>query len=880
MSELEFNDYKELLDEAIGNGMNEPDDLFKLLVDHYFANDLDSDLMWDAQDDAELIAAVLYHGVKFDHGGTIQKNDDGSEICHFFGGMSYEGLMGIGELAQLGWEWWGDWDAPFTGFTPDALRDTAYAYLGAWFMDCLEAGDDARARALLRLFADGHIKFTDLLGPQTTKEEDFPDAAHFDTWLQTRKAWFSREANRLVPGSVEVVAFPAGVDPAQVGGRNGVGAPAQVAAAPVTGVPAQAAGQPSTPAGAPRRKRAWDDKPLHEIITAGDLGRWLGEHAWRAKAHGDERSRAALARAAEVLRTPMIQGPRDRPLTDDELGAIADVISIDEPIPMDGSDSPVERYIYQRQEEAVASYHDGLASEGPGGPPAPGEPEYGEAMMAGAIEEVAVDGDAGSGRADRDTGGGVGNTEDPGPTSGGPSTKTLIKLALAVFGAAAVAYGGYVFATGGDDDEAADGADQTEEARTEDPPAESDGPEDERPSAGDGDDLSAAGSPGPGEGPTGELAVGQPTELTVAAIADQRVTGLAADPGGPADGPAAVSGISLETGEDSFEVAVAFDTPPAPWFLSVSLIQDGEMAAEASAIDGGTGPVGEIVYLDDSVATPEGALRFIPDETAADVEVDETLGQAVFSFRSDTELPIGLLIDDGGRFDVAVTLGSTPDDGPEPVVAEYRSGWIEIPAAYFQTDDSLMPVPLDDIRLAALEEAPPGVADCVLETVTYGDELLSFLNGTLGDRLVPCLFIASPVGAAAAEGIAGFTTDPTALRCVANGLALRGATADDLAQLSLSAGEWRDGLLELYAQVLDECVPLEPYYLERFGLFEYTKDGCPRIMTDYVLGRWSWERFLRDGITDASAAVRDGVRRVFEDDVNAGYVRNECLAAG
>ncbi len=106
-----------------------------------------------------------------------------------------------------------------------------------------------------------------------------------------------------------------------------------------------------------------------------------------------------------------------------------------------------------------------------------------------------------------------------------------------------------------------------------------------------------------------------------------------------------------------------------------------------------------------------------------------------------------------------------------------------------------------------------------------------------------------------------------------------GFTDEELAIIreNPNAATWPPGLPEKFAAVLEECIPLEPFYLAQFGSFTFEDPACPRIMTDLVLDSWSWAIFIRKGILDADESIK--LEAEFDAFVSNGYAANKCFAA-
>jgi len=60
-----------------------------------------------------------------------------------------------------------------------------------------------------------------------------------------------------------------------------------------------------------------------------------------------------------------------------------------------------------------------------------------------------------------------------------------------------------------------------------------------------------------------------------------------------------------------------------------------------------------------------------------------------------------------------------------------------------------------------------------------------------------------------------------------------------------TATSWPPGLGEKYAAVLEECIPLEPWYLDSFSRYTWVDPACIQTMTDWVLARYNWVRLIQ-----------------------------------
>ena len=91
-----------------------------------------------------------------------------------------------------------------------------------------------------------------------------------------------------------------------------------------------------------------------------------------------------------------------------------------------------------------------------------------------------------------------------------------------------------------------------------------------------------------------------------------------------------------------------------------------------------------------------------------------------------------------------------------------------------------------------------------------------------------------------------------------------------------NASTWPPGLGEKFAAVLEECIPLEPYYLNQFSMFSWQDNACIRIMTDYVLAAYSWAEFIVKGVLDEKQ--RPALQAEFDTYVGNGYAAKGCFS--
>ena len=91
-----------------------------------------------------------------------------------------------------------------------------------------------------------------------------------------------------------------------------------------------------------------------------------------------------------------------------------------------------------------------------------------------------------------------------------------------------------------------------------------------------------------------------------------------------------------------------------------------------------------------------------------------------------------------------------------------------------------------------------------------------------------------------------------------------------------NAATWPPGLGEKFAAVLEECIPLEPFYLAQFSMFSWQDNACIGIMTDYVLTAYSWAIFIVRGVLDEKE--RPALQAEFDLYVSNGYAAKNCYS--
>lgn len=106
-----------------------------------------------------------------------------------------------------------------------------------------------------------------------------------------------------------------------------------------------------------------------------------------------------------------------------------------------------------------------------------------------------------------------------------------------------------------------------------------------------------------------------------------------------------------------------------------------------------------------------------------------------------------------------------------------------------------------------------------------------------------------------------------------------GFTEEELAIIhdDPTATSWPPGLAEKYAAVLEECIPLEPWYLDAFSRYSWVDAGCIQTMTDWVLARYDWVKFIQDGVM-GNQQQREQLQAEFDAYVNQGYEAKKCYS--
>ena len=261
--------------------------------------------------------------------------------------------------------------------------------------------------------------------------------------------------------------------------------------------------------------------------------------------------------------------------------------------------------------------------------------------------------------------------------------------------------------------------------------------------------------------------------------------------------------------------------------------------------------------------------------------------------------------------DVSAT-GTSPLAGPDDIGFHHGGGEVELIEPEQNADD---PVSADDISRAATtgtmaplawivlgaavllvilalsgwwfllrgsggEEAGPATT---LQQAAIRDDPITAVEDAADDveseAVAASEFAESNAMTAVGAVAATFGVDRgDAQACILDGLTDRNTTqAEYEAMANPDISTWPPGLAEAKAEILEECIDLEKYYLAWFGSFEFQDEACVGIMTDHVLANWSWLRFLEMGILDP--VLRPLLDAEFAAFVSAGYGEKGCFAA-
>jgi RHS repeat-associated protein len=166
LSELSAAQYRTFIEGRLNAGVTGINDLWNDTLNHYLANDPETDLCWDCEDDMEEIFEAFYKIFSdptgpHNHGAGINAGvhtGDGSAVSHFFGGAAFQASFNAGALAQDTFEQIG-------GQAGDWQSDTAYGHAGAGFADHFDTWSEAECRRRVREFTTGLRSITGLLGP-------------------------------------------------------------------------------------------------------------------------------------------------------------------------------------------------------------------------------------------------------------------------------------------------------------------------------------------------------------------------------------------------------------------------------------------------------------------------------------------------------------------------------------------------------------------------------------------------------------------------------------------------------------------------------------------------------------------------------------------
>ena len=141
------------------------DQVWQQVARKYLELDRDDDWVWSTQQDFGNINAALFWRFSwkthFSGWGAVKGDGDGSILSHFFGGAyatSRSGSAYVGKLAQDAYE------GNTVAKDMDTRQDNAAGYLGSQFMFFFNNLNAKEQRSIMKQFADGSTKFTDVLG--------------------------------------------------------------------------------------------------------------------------------------------------------------------------------------------------------------------------------------------------------------------------------------------------------------------------------------------------------------------------------------------------------------------------------------------------------------------------------------------------------------------------------------------------------------------------------------------------------------------------------------------------------------------------------------------------------------------------------------------
>lgn len=361
------------------------------------------------------------------------------------------------------------------------------------------------------------------------------------------------------------------------------------------------------------------------------------------------------------------------------------------------------------------------------------------------------------------------------------------------------------------------------------------------------------------------------------------------------DMPVEVSDVSVEVDGSMIEATVTVEEASGPFGVSLILATEDDVVVATNTVQAVGGPdgveqVGQVTAVQSGGfsgggSDPTMVVHFsnAPDEVGRTIRVTWDL--------FDTGVPV--LWEDLFRPDLQLWFAV---DGVPPERAEFEQvGYLRasllISTVYFEAasvfppDQSAEPMTLAESRLYGFARAglPEETASCLVDDIPLRVEILvSFRPAQQEPLLIPCLLRTQFFTSVAAEGLQSYVLDGTLdIACLSEGMA---ALIPDVATYVVFATSdyagWPPGLVESYAEVLEVCVPLEPFYLAQFGQYNFIDPGCPATMTNHVLVAYSWLRFIQEGILSPDPVVQAAGQGRFDQHVNEGYGIYSCAAAG
>lgn len=227
-------------------------------------------------------------------------------------------------------------------------------------------------------------------------------------------------------------------------------------------------------------------------------------------------------------------------------------------------------------------------------------------------------------------------------------------------------------------------------------------------------------------------------------------------------------------------------------------------------------------------------------------------------------------------------------DDQESAVVRHESNVGTLPVAdgAVATDTSLTFTGLRDYRLSHYSrELPNETRQCAMEEVALYEELGElFRSGIVGPNLFrACLQVAfadSGLATTTEEALSGFSPEAVALaECVFDNLDFEGLTVAEVVQAleDPTASTWSPGFIDAYADALEKCFPLRPYYRAIFGSFAFDNPACVDLVTEIVLREFPWAVQIIGGVLND--ALRGLGQKAFSDRIVEIYVENDCLAA-